>query len=327
MPAILLHQAKGKPTMPKNIKKLRYAPRRKKNNRRAQKRDRSGQDVLAIKSLLPNVQKVTITYRDSINFTNMGSNNGGGAVTPTLMRFLLNDPSFGSGADRIGSVMIQGNTTTPVFVHENPNINLDSHLTDYYEEYNNAVVTRSNIKVNMRFKPNQKGVGQYLTNVGDGSEPSPYALQVTQPDKVGDGLFWAVSQKNSGDLNSQNPSLYELKREIPGVTMKRMTLSKNGVASRGIQFSATYTPSRSAGVKDWKDNIADFDFGPSTSTNRTNKPRYLYIGCTSQQQPLIVSENLANVYVDFQVTYDICFLNRKNIYGTNDPVQHAHTDL
>lgn len=306
----------------KSVKKQLFPS--KKNNRRAQKGNRKGQDVLAIKTLLPNMQKVSITYRDSINFTSMGANTGGGAVSPTLMRFLLNDPSYGLGADRLGSVMIQPDTTTPLFVHENPSLNLDTHLQDYYNEYYNAVVVGSKIKVNLRFKPNQRGVGQYFENKGTGTEADPYALQIKEADKVGDGLFWAVSQKNSGTLNNQNPSLYQLKREIPGVTMKRMSLSRNGVASKGIQFQATYSPARSAGVKDWKDNIEDFNF---STTDRVNKPRYLYIGCTSQQQPLMSSINLANVYVDYQITYDIAFLNRKNVYGVNNPIARDHRDL
>lgn len=295
-------------------------------NKRANKANRGGQDVLMLKSLLPNSQKVTITYRDSINFTNMGSDQGGGATTPTLMRFILNDPNFKTGApaDRIGSVMIQNNTNTPVFVHENPSINLETHLLDLYSEYFNAVVTKSNIVVNLRFKPNQKGVGQSLHNGGAGSEFDPLRLEVLEPDKVGDGLFWAVSQKNSGTINGQNPSLYQLKREIPGVTMKRMTLSRNGVASKGICFKANYTPARSAGVKDWKDNLDKFSFNDST---RVAAPRYLYVGCTSQQQPLLTAFNLADVYVDYQVTYDIEFLNRKNVYGANNPVGHDPTDL
>ena len=297
--------------------------RTKNTTRRAQKGNRSGQDILSVKTLLPNVQKLRITYRDSLNFTNMGSNIGGGAVTPCLMRFLLNDPNYiGAGAgDRIGSVMIQNNTNTPVFVHENPSANLEAKLTDYYAEYNNVIVTKSNIVVNLRFKPNQKGVGQHFQNAGDGSEGDEYRLEVLEPDKVGDGMFWAVSQKNSGTINGQNPSLYQLKREIPGVTMKRMTLSRNGVASKGICFKAQYTPAKSVGIKDWKDNLDDFNFN---ATQRVSKPRYLYIGATSQQQPLLNSLNLADIYVDYQITYELTLSNRKNMYGNNESVPFAH---
>lgn len=319
MPSVL-HLVKKGTGKPVNIKvtKLKYAKR--KTGKRAKKKNRSGQDILSIPSgLTPNSIDITMPYRDSINFTSMGSNQGGGAVSPCLMRFLLNDPSFGVGADRLGSVMIQTNTNTPIFVHENPNLNLTTELNDYYNEYFNAVVTSSKIKVNMRFKPNQKGVGQYFVNSAQPSGDT--VIQMEEADKVGDGLFWAVSQKNAGTLNTQNPTLWELKREIPGVVMKRMTLSQNGVASKGIQFSASYSPARSAGIKDWQDNIEEFNF---STTDRTNKPRYLYVGCTSQQQPLLATANLASVYLDYQIEYKIKFFNRKNIYGNNNPIpRHA----
>lgn len=285
---------------------------------RASARSRTGQDVLNIKTLLPNVQKLKITYRDSINFTNMGA--AGTAYTPTMMRFSLNDPNLKSGDPniRIGTVIDQGGSNTaPSFVYENPSDNLQSELQPYYDDYEYAVVTKSKVKVNIRFKPNQKGVGQHFQNAGDGSEGSPYRLQVIDQNKVGDAFVWALSQRQTGTLTSQNPTLNQLKREIPGVQMKRMTLGKNGIPSKGVTFQASYTPARSAGVKDWKDNLAKFSFD---ETNRTQEDRYLYVGLTSQQQPLTPSYNLANVYVDYQVDYEITLLSRKNIYGANVPV-------
>lgn len=299
---------------------------RKYYRKRARKGNRSGQDVLMLKTLLPNEQKLSVTYRDSINFTDMGSTAQlGNGYTPTILRFNMNNPNFNASADsRIGNVITQSNVNTATFVHENPNKNLESNLQPYYDEYYNAVVTSSVLTCNLRFKPNQIGVSEHLENVGDGTEADPYRLHVADPDKVGDGFFWAVSQRNQGDISSENPTLWQLKREIPGVSMKRMTLARNGIPSKGIVFKATYTPHKSAGIKDWKDNLSDFNFDASSSPGQT---RYTYVGCTSQQQPLMADLNLADVYVDYQVTYNITFLNRKNVVGANNPIGHAPDEL
>ena len=132
--------------------------------KRAQKGNRSGQDVLMLKTLLPNEQKLTVTYRDSINFTDMGStSNLGDGYTPTILRFNMNNPNFNSSADsRLGNVITQSNVNTATFVHENANKNLESNLQPYYDEYYNAVVTSSTLVCNLRFKPNQIKVAQYL---------------------------------------------------------------------------------------------------------------------------------------------------------------------
>lgn len=294
--------------------------------KRAQKGNRGGQDVLKLKTLLPNEQKLSVTYRDSINFTNMGSSATlGDGHTPTIMRFNMNNPNFNATADsRIGNVITQSNVNVAEFAHENTNKNLESNLQPYYDEYYNAVVTSSTLVANLRFKPNQVRVAPYLDNVGDGTEADPYRLKSFAAEKIGDGFFWAVSQRNQGDISSENPTLWQLKREIPGVSMKRMTLGLNGIPSKGIQFKATYTPHRSAGIKDWKDNLADFNFD---TTSSPGKSRYTYIGCTSQQQPLMAAFNLANCYVDYQITYNITFLNRKNVVGANNPIGHAADEL
>lgn len=306
-------------------KDKKFMPPKKTYKKRAKKGNRTGQDVLMLKTLIPNEQRVSITYRDSINFTNMGSATAlGNGYTPAILRFNMNNPNFNATADsRVGNVITQADVNTPEFVHENANKNLETNLQAYYDEYYNAVVTSSNLVCNLRFKPNQTKVAPYLDNVGDGTEGDPYRLKVYDPEKVGDGFFWCVSQKNQGDISTENPTLWQLKREIPGVSMKRMTLALNGIPSKGIQFKASYTPHRSAGIKDWKDNLADFNFSTTSSPGQT---RYTYIGCTSQQQPLDADFNLADVYVDYQITYNITFLNRRNVVGANNPVPHVPHD-
>ena len=159
--------------------------------KRAQKGNRTGQDVLKLKTLLPNEQKLSVTYRVSINFTDMGSATSlGNGYTPTILRFNMNNPNFNASADsRIGNVITQSNVNTATFVHENANKNLEANLQPYYDEYYNAVVTSSTLVANLRFKPNQVKVAQYLENVGDGTEADP-------PDRDWETLYMIVTGKH-----------------------------------------------------------------------------------------------------------------------------------
>ena len=193
---------------------FRTKPRRS-YPKRAHKGNRSGQDVLMLKTLLPNEQKLSVTYRDSINFTDMGSATSlGNGYTPTILRFNMNNPNFNSSADsRLGNVITQSNVNTATFVHENVNKNLESNLQPYYDEYYNAVVTSSTLVANLRFKPNQIKVAQYLENVGDGTEADPYRLHVTDPEKVGDGFFLVcITEKSRRHLLRKSNTLATKKR-------------------------------------------------------------------------------------------------------------------
>lgn len=289
--------------------------------------------LLKIRTLLPKEMKFSIQYRTTLEFSNMGSAPSPGVLTPTLIKINLLDPAshVGPGSSGIVTVVAYGGaTTSPLFSTTNPDANLSTVLQEYSDKYDNLFVTGSQAKVRVQPVANQL-VGQVLANVeAQGAQPGganqnynwdsnhPPYLEVIDPEYDGEVYVWGVKQRGAGNLINANGglSLHQVRTELPGVQMRKVTSFLNGTSTKAVQLNSTYTP-KFLGIKDARDNLRKININADGSerTDAEAKDAYFYVGIMNRQGST-QAKKCANQIVDIVVNYNVLYTNR-----TNDPIE------
>lgn len=289
--------------------------------------------LLKIRTLLPKEINLSCQYRQQLIFQNMGTAPAPGVNTPTLIKINLLDPAahVGSGSSGIVTVMAYGGgTTSPIFLTSNPDANLSAILTDYSDKYDKLVVTGSQAKVRVQPLANQN-LGQVFRNVdAQGAQPGgaaqnynwdenhPPYLQVAAPEYDGEVYVWGVKQRAEGNLVSNNNglTLHQVRTELPGAQIRKVTSFANGTSTKAVQLSSKYTP-KFLGIKDWRDNITKIEINAdgSARTNQDARDSFFYVGIMNRL-PSTQGMKCALQVVDIVVNYNVKYLNR-----SNDPVE------
>ena len=151
---------------------------RKGNNRLPQGRGvRSAGNTIALSTLSKKSENLSISYRELVEFTDMGGDNGS---TPVIVRVNLNNPVIGGStpapSDRIVTVLhnTKPGATDPTAFHHayDGEFNLANRLSEYFTQYRTAIVTSSEVTVVVTPKLNQmngmtdgyRSVIPYLSN-------------------------------------------------------------------------------------------------------------------------------------------------------------------
>lgn len=315
------------------------ARRKPKNyNKRLNNYQNKSRNMLQIRTLIPKEILVDIQYRTQIIFQTMGySSSSGQGCTGTLIKINLNKPTqgntLGSSPDELVTVVSLGSPfVAPVFVRTNGSqLTLASELDPYFEQYRKAVVVESNSKVRVAAIPNQKELGQYLSNTaaqGAQGDSYPYSanhmpyLSVNEPTADGDMYVWSIKQKTTGQLGvAPVPDFHELRTAVPGIKMKNLRAYKDGHVGPGVMNSVSHTPRSTWAIKDWRDNIAECGFVKSTGTQPSEiKNAYHYVGICNATTPLI-GKKPCLVKADIVINYKCRFVDRSNNpEGGDDPL-------
>lgn len=307
-------------------------------------------NVIKLKTLSNKTENLSISYRESFDFTNMGGKAGS---TPCLIRVSMNDPFRGGvapvPANGICSVVgsLKTGSIDPTFTRHayRDTYNLEDRLTTYATEYRSCIVTSSEVIFNVRPKLNQvwnnsgnKSIVPYLINRE--SVPNSGVFDIIQtsvkPSASGDLYVWSVRQQSQNQLHDSStgtPPLETLKQGIPGVRMSKLNVTPNSV--KGVKFRLRYTPKSQYDIKDWKDNKQFLRClnGNKTTPIQPNadlKDSFAYLGIGGRingvdpdPDPLGLGIGLANCIVEVEVKYNLNFSERFNIDGNNEPTPHA----
>lgn len=293
-----------------------------------------GNSIIPLRTLSAKSQTVSIAYRKTLDFTNMGYDAGS---TPCIIKIDLNNPTIGQNLQTGGIVQVLGQlkngATDPAFTQSTykNEINLIERLSEQFDNYLDAVVISSQATVSIRPKANQIGrnpngnaasLVPYFSNQAPAQGGDPTQLQINEANLDGDLSCWCVRQQLTGnlyDINGVNGvlPLETLKMGVPGVKMKKVTVTPHA-KPQSVNFKIGYSPKRAFGLKDWKDNKATLRVY-SDQTNANLKKNYAYVGIASKK-PATTNFRPANCVVEISVKYNINFSRRKNIDGANDPV-------
>lgn len=311
---------------------------------------KGNQNVIMLKTLSNKQENLSISYRETFDFTNMGGKAGS---TPCLIRVSMNDPFRGGvapiPANGICSVVgsLKTGSIDPLFTRHayRDTYNLEDRLTTYASEYRTCVVTSSEVIFNVRPKLNQvwnnssnKSIVPYLINRESvpGSGNFDIIQTSVKPSASGDLYVWSVRQRAQNQLHNSldgTPSLETLKQGIPGVRMSKLNVTPTSV--KGVKFRLKYTPKSQFEIKDWKDNkqfLRCLDGNKTTpvTPNASLKDSYAYLGIGGRingvdPDPDVggLGIGLANCIVEVEVKYNLHFSERFNIDGNNEPTPHA----
>lgn len=285
--------------------------------------------LLKIRTLLPKEINLSLQYRQQLIFANHGTAPSPGVNTPTLIKINLLDPAAHVDAANAGIVTViayGGATTSPIFTTQNPDPNLSAILTEYSDKYEKIYVTGSQCKVRVQPVANQL-LGQYFSNVdaqgaqNDGypfDENHPPYMKVNAPQLDGEVYVWGVKQRSEGNLYANNNGLtmHQVRTELPGVQMKKVTAFANGTSTKAVQLTSKYTP-KFLGIKDVKDNISmvEINADGTARTNQDARNSYFYVGIMNRTGST-QAKKVALQVVDIVVNYNVKYLNR-----SNDPVE------
>lgn len=333
-----------KPRARRNAKR---APRN--FNRKNQTFAGKSSNMVRLRTLQPPELLISAQYRQTIFFQSSGVGGGG---TPLLLRIRLANPTAAGGLtsatpNQIVDVVSYGGAhTPPVFTRSNSERGI-ADLDQYFDIYKKACVTSSNAKVRICGVINQKELGQVFYNgaaKGSLGDNYPYAdnhmpfLAVKNASRDGELSVWGVKQKTMNQLhqqgagNDETPSLWETKTQIPGMRMKQLKCYKDGHCSTPVMLSASHTPRQTWGIADYRDVIDQVQVYPSTFTdpslNPEQKKSLFYVGVCANQ-PATATYGPALVRAEVVVNYRVRFIDRKNDYGTNEPLAQpeVHSEL
>lgn len=315
------------------------------NNRVSSRRGgRSQSNVIALSTLSKKSENLSISYREMVEFSDMGGDNGS---TPAIIRINLNNPVIGgpapTGNDKIVAVLANqkpGATDPTAFHHSyNNKRNLSDRLQEYFTIYRNCIVTSSEVTVvcTPRINPVRgmaagfRSVVPYLINVNS-EDPSAAGqaryLQVSNPNAMGEAYIWCVKQQNQGQLiNTTTGSLpiETLKAGVPGMRMTSIQITPNN--KKGVTYKMKYTPKSQYGFSDWKDNKNQLTVYNNATANAEQKEAYCYVGIAGRDfgndpKASGLEMGLPQFNVEVRVKYNLNFSERFNVDGNNEPTPH-----
>lgn len=319
---------------------------RKGNNRLPQGRGvRSAGNTIALSTLSKKSENLSISYRELVEFTDMGGDNGS---TPAIVRINLNNPVIGGStpapSDRIVTVLhnTKPGATDPTAFHHayDGEFNLANRLSEYFTQYRTAIVTSSEVTVVVTPKLNQmngmtdgyRSVIPYLSNRA--SEDPAVAGQNTylfqqQPNAMPQVEVWGVRQSSQSQLTDAvngTPSLETLKQGIPGMRMTRCNVTPH--SSKGVTYKMKYTPRAQFQIKDIMDNKKILSVFKAAIQNPDQKEAFFYVGLAGRfhgQDPKASGSQigLPHFNIEVKVRYNINFSERFNIDGNNEPTPHS----
>lgn len=315
------------------------------NRVRQSRGGKSNSNTIALSTLSKKSENLSISYRELVEFTDMGGDNGS---TPAIIRINLNNPVIGgdnpTGNDKIVAVLAnqKPGATDPTALHHsyNDKRNLASRLSEYFTIYRTCVVTsaEATVTVSPRINPvrgmaaGYRSVVPFLINVLS-EDPSAAGqaryLQVSNPNAMGEAYIWCVRQQNQGQLiNTTTGSLplETLKQGIPGMRMTKLNITPNN--KKGVTYKMKYTPKSQYGISDWKDNKEILEVFKAAGANPEQKQAYMYVGIAGRDfgndpKASGLEMGLPQFNVEVKVKYNLNFSERFNIDGNNEPSPHA----
>lgn len=333
----------GRPQFRYRKKPFRW---RKGNNRFPQNRGvRSAGNTIALSTLSKKQENLSISYRELIEFDDMGGDNGS---TPALLRINLNNPVTGGDTPAANQriVTLLANTkpgaTDPTAYHHayDNNYNLAPRLAEYFTIYRTCIVTSSEVTVSVTPKLGQsngmtdtyRSVVPYTTNRAVTNPvagmPDHYLFQ-QQLNACPQVEVWGVRQQSQAQLTDAvngTPSLETLKQGIPGMRMTRINVTPS--SSKGVVYKMRYTPKSAFQIKDIMDNKKILQVFKNAVGNPDQKENYFYVGIAGRwkgQDPKASGSEvgLPHFNVEVKIKYNLNFSERFNVDGNNEPTPHS----
>lgn len=310
---------------------------------------RGNQNITMLKTLSNKTEELSISYRESLDFTNMGGKAGS---SPVLIRADLNNPFVGliAPVQGQGIVKVVGQLKTgsidPIFTRHayNNDYNLTDRLQVYASEYRSCIVTSAEVTFNVRPKLNQtwhnssnRSLIPYMINQETEPGSGLYQLKTSvKPSASGDLYVWSIRQQTQNQLHSSLDGVYPLetlKQGVPGVRMTKLSVTPT--STRGCKMVLRYTPKSQYDISDFKDNkqflrCLDGTKASPILQNANQKSSFGYLGIGGRingvdpdPDELGLGIGLANCVVDVNVKYNLHFSERFNIDGNNEPNPHS----
>jgi hypothetical protein len=288
---------------------------------------------------------VSIEFREQLDFSSMGYGDATNPLqTPCLIRTDLNNPTPGglTGNTRNINTIVSklqqsppgtGISTDPQFTRESyqDDPNLSARLNEYFDEYRSAVVVSSEVTYSIRPKLNQVGRlspqgGQFslipwYTNATDTEGNT--RLVVNESNVSGELCVWNVRQGSQSQLYDDTGVFKnsDLKLSVPGMRFSKLNVTPN--SARGCKYTMKYSPKTQFQITDWRDNKDELEFkNVPVQTGLKQAYSYLGIGIQGPQGTRYAWQPTPCV-VEIVVRYNICFSERKNVRGNNEPIPHS----
>lgn len=341
--ARLLRQGKVRVSKRKGRTQFRY---RKGNNRFPQNRGvRGSGNTIALSTLSKKQENLSISYRELLEFNDMGGDNGS---TPVLIRCNLNNPVDGGDLPATSSrlVTVLSNTkpgsTDPTFIRHayDDKYNLAPRLAEYFTIYRTCIVTSSEVTVSVTPKLGQangmtdgyRSVVPYISNrdvvAPIAGTPTTY-LYSQNLNACPQVEVWGVRQQSQAQLTDAlngTPSLETLKQGIPGMRMTRLNITPS--SSKGVVYKMRYTPKSAFQIKDIMDNKDLLKVFKNAVGNPDQKLNYFYVGIAGRwkgNDPAASGSEvgLPHFNVEVKIKYNLNFSERFNVDGNNEPTPHS----
>lgn len=328
------------------------APRFRKQYRKgtkigARKRATRGQgNVIKLTTLSKKQEMVSIEYREQLDMQSMGYGDASTPLqTPFLLRTNMNNPVIGgtTGNNRNINVVVSklqqsppgtGVSTDPSFTRESyqDDPNLAGRLSEYFDEYRSAVVVSSEVTYSIRPKLNQVGrlgpqgpqfsLIPWMDNATDTAGDT--RLRVNDPNISGELTVFNVRQGAQSQLYD-NTGVFknsDLKLSVPGMRFTKLNVTPN--SARGCTYTMKYSPKSAFQLSDWRDCKDELEIKSVASQPTGPKQSYSYLGIGIQgPQGTRYAWQPALCVVEVVVKYNICFSERVNRRGNNEPIPHT----
>lgn len=310
---------------------------------------RGNANTIALTTVSRKSEKLSISYRELIDFSNMGGDAGS---TPALIRINLNNPVIGGNVpppnEGICTVLhnIKPGGHDPSALHHSylGNRNLAPRLDEYFELYRSCIVTSSNVTIVCSPKPNQlngmtgtnRSIVPYVSNRAItnpvAGQPDHY-LYSQNANAMSQCQVWCVRQSDTSQLIDPilgTWPLETLKQSVPGMRMTRLNVTPN--SSKGVTYKMKYTPTSQYQFKDILDNKKQLEVFKAALQNPDQKEAYCYVGIAGRHNGADPSYSqqlmgLPHFTVEVKITYNLLFTERFNKVGNNEPSPHDPSDL
>lgn len=297
--------------------------------------------IIPITTLQPKQLMITVPYRQTLFFTDMGMvPTSAGSATEGPFKLCSNslyiDMVNPRATQIISLVEGSGSTGQPVAVTTNPSFNLTTEIDPYFSGHAQAMVLASTATIKVTQLPNQYKLSQFGKNdpgVGNqgGTDSWTAAYPPNQaaavPTLDGNVYIAMVKKRNmttfpdpTAPIGADNATLHKLKTEVPGMVMRNIACTPQ--SQKSVTLTSTYTPRSFLGVSDVRDNQANLSFSSSSPPNAKCHTTMGIFNAFEPNEELDKRLAPPLFKVECVVNYKIALTKRKNVFDNNAARDH-----
>jgi len=332
-------------------------PKFRRNPKMTATKRRGGSNMLAIRTLQPKELMITIPYRQTIFYSDMGAIPTGSGATWDGRYYLCGNGLIVNMTDPLRDIVKRpfpvGYTGVADGQTTNPADDLSPELDEKFDGFERMQVIASTCTIQATQLPNQYKLSQYDGEIN--AQGRQYYGPQSNSGGVGGSVLWqdnhqpyqapllpnlngnvyaacvkhrdlaAAAPDQTLPITSIGATLHKLKTEVPGMQMKNLTCMPT--TTKSVKFTSTYTAKSSLGIKDYRDNEPILSFSKTMPPQRMAHTSF---GLFNEQPPKIPVPNGSNPPVEWKthkcplfkveilVNYKILMLRRKNIFFNNE---------